>query len=138
MFWPLTMAFALACVAPVTLGWSAAIAAPSAYFSWFKAYGGLQLGRLLWDLVVVGGLGLGLPAFVAALAAFRLGAARLSDWLLFTLAALLFSLVLLPWLQDGVRFGKALVSMDRPWWAYGVELSLLLATLAARARARAH
>lgn len=137
MFWPLAMAFGLACVASVTLGFSAAIAAPSAYLAWFKAYGGLQLGRMLWDLVVVGGLGLGLPAFVAALAAFRLGAARVTDWLLFTLAALLFILFFLPWLQEGTRFGKALASVARPWWGYGVELSLLLATLTARAKAGA-
>lgn len=136
MFWPIALGFALACVATVTLGFSAAIAAPSTYFAWFKAHGVLPLGRMLWDLVVVGGLGLGLPAFVAASAAMRLGTADLVAGLLFALAALAFSLVLLPWLHEGVRFTRALASVARPWWSYGVELSLLLATLAALAATR--
>ncbi|KQP15172.1 hypothetical protein [Pseudorhodoferax sp. Leaf267] len=137
MFWPIAMGFGLACVATVTLGFSTALAAPSVYLGWFKSIGSQHVGRMLWDLMVVGALGLGVPAFVAALAAFKLGGARFLDGALFALAALLSSLILLPWLHNGIRIGRSLDAMARPWWTYGVELSLMLATLAALARVRA-
>jgi hypothetical protein len=86
---------------------------------------------MLWDLLVVGSLGLGLPTFVGAVAAFRLGRPVLLHWLLFVVAALLCTLVLLPWLHGGVRFGPAIESIARPWWRYGAELSLMFASLAA-------
>jgi hypothetical protein len=130
-FWPVVAGFGVACVALVTLQATRTITPPTMYMAWFNGNGASHIGRMLWDLLVVGSLGLGLPAFVGAVAAFRLGRPALLHWLLFVVAALLCTLVLLPWLHDGVRFGRAVESMARPWWRYGAELSLLFASLAA-------
>jgi hypothetical protein len=130
-FWPLVLGFGVACVALVTLHATRGIAPPGAYLGWFQGSGMSQLGRMLWDLLVVGALGLGLPGFIGAVAAFRLGRPALSHWALFVAAALLCLLVLLPWLHDGMALGRAVASMARPWWRYGVELSLLIAALVA-------
>lgn len=130
-FWPVAAGFGVACVALVTLQATKTIAPPSMYVAWFNSHEASHIGRMLWDLLVVGSLGLGLPAFVGAVAAFRLGRPVLLHWALFVLAALLCTLVVLPWLHDGMRFGRAIESMVRPWWRYGAELALLLASLAA-------
>jgi hypothetical protein len=118
-------------VALVTLQATKTIMPPSMYVAWFNSNGASHIGRMLWDLLVVGSLGLGLPAFVGAVAAFRLGRPVILHWALFVVAALLCSLVVLPWLHDGVRFGQAIGSIAKPWWRYGAELSLLLASFAA-------
>lgn len=136
MFWPVFMGFGAACIASVTLGLSAAIGAPSGYFAWFRSHDASHLGLLLWDLVVVGGLGFGLPAYVAALAAFRLGGPTLLRCALFIVTALACGLLLLPWLHDGLSWDKVLASASRSWWRYGVELALVLAALAALFSAR--
>ncbi|KQP49081.1 hypothetical protein [Pseudorhodoferax sp. Leaf274] len=130
-FWPVAAGFGVACVALVTLQAAKTITPPSMYVAWFNSNGAFHIGRMVWDLLVVGSLGLGFPAFVGAIAAFRLGRPVLLHWALFAMAALLCTLVLLPWLHDGVRFGRAVESIARPWWRYGAELSLLLASLAA-------
>lgn len=74
-------------------------------------------------------LGLGLPAFVLAMAALRLGRPVPLHWVLFVLAALLCTLILLPWIRDGVRFGSAIESLARPRLWHGAELSLVFASL---------
>lgn len=130
-FWPVAAGFCVACVALVTLQATKSIAPPSMYVAWFNSHEAPHIGRMLWDLLVVGSLGLGLPAFVGAVAAFRLGRPVLLHWVLFVVAALLCMLVLLPWLHDGVRLGRTIDSMARPWWRYGAELALLLASLTA-------
>ena len=43
---------------------------------------------------------------------------------------------MLPWLHDGVRFGRPVESRVRPWWRYGAELSLMVASLIALRSAR--
>jgi hypothetical protein len=134
--WPVAMAVGLGCVSLVSLGMSSALSAPTAYTGWFRSNGAYHFGLLLWDLMVVGGLGLGIPAFVAALAAFRLGSSAALNVLAFLAVALLSILLFLPWLHEGVRWGRAVSSMAKPWWRYGVELSLILGTLAARRAAR--
>lgn len=130
-FWPVATGFCVACVALVTLQVTKTIVPPSMYIAWFNSNGASHIGRMLWDLFVVGSLGLGLPAFILAITAFRLGRPVLLHWLLFVVVALLCTLVILPWIHDGVRFGRAIESLARPWWRYGAELSLLLASLAA-------
>lgn len=130
-FWPVAAGFCVACVALVTLQATKSIAPPSIYVAWFNSHEASHIGRVLWDLLVVGSPGLGVPAFVGAVAAFRLGRPVLLHWVLFVVAALLCLLVVLPWLHDGVRFGRAIESMARPWWRYGAEIALLLASLAA-------
>lgn len=135
-FWPVAAGFGVACVALVTLQAAQTIAPPSMYVAWFNRHEASHIGRMLWDLLVVGSFGLGLPAFVGAVAAFRLGRPVLLHWLLFVLAALLCILVVLPWLHDGMRLGRAVESMVRPWWRYGAELSLMVASLIALRSAR--
>ena len=65
-FWPVAAGFCVACVALVTLQATKSIAPPSIYVAWFNCHEALHIGRMLWDLLVVGSLGLGLPAFVGA------------------------------------------------------------------------
>lgn len=131
MFWTIAAAFATACVAQVALGVSSAIAAPQAYISLFKATGARQVGFALWDLAVVGSIGLGIPAFVASLAALRLSRPTLLNAVVFIVATLLFADVLLPWLQNGNWSRVASTFTLRSWWRYGVELALVIGTFAA-------
>ena len=65
-FWPVAAGFCVACVALVTLQATKSIAPPSIYVAWFNSHEASHIGRMLWDLLVVGSLGLGLPAFVGA------------------------------------------------------------------------
>jgi hypothetical protein len=96
-FWPVSAGFGVACVALVTLQATKTITPPAMYVAWFNGNEASHTGRMVWDLLVVGSLGLGLPAFVGAVAAFRLGRPVLLHWLLYIMAALLCMLVLLPW-----------------------------------------
>ena len=127
---------AVGSVAPTTIGFTAAIAAPLGYFTWFKAYGMLPLGSFLWDLVVVGGLGLGLLAFLAGLLVFRSGTAgqRWANGAGFVAATLLAGELLHPLLEGYPS--NDLRPWSRTWSSYGVELALLAATLAAMALAQ--
>lgn len=121
----------MACVALVTLQATKTITPPSMYMAWFNSNGASHIGRMFGELLVVGSLGLGLPAFVGAVTAFRLGRPVMLHWLLFVVAALLCVLVLLPWLHDSMRFGRVIELIARPWWRYGAEFSLLVPSLVA-------
>lgn len=136
MFWTVAAAFATACIAQVTLGVTSVFAAPQAYVSLFKVTGARQVGFALWDLAVVGGIGLGIPAFVASLAALRLSRPTLLNAVVFIVATLLFADVLLPWLQHGNWSRVVSTFAVRSWWRYGIELAMVLGTLAALMVAR--
>jgi|GEM_PF-2775096 len=112
---------------------SAALAAPAGFFSWFKQAGSIDTGLFLWDVVVTYGLGLGLPAFMALLLAFRhFVAATIGSALAFLAGVLLTIHVLAP-----LWFGYTLdLAFQRPWFAYALELSLVVGVLAAMLVAR--
>ena len=111
-----------------SLGFTAAIASPAGLFDWFKSKNLLDLGLGLWHLVVVYGLGIGLPVFLVLFSAFRTFAKpAVSSALLFVLGVLLTVHVFYP-----LAYGSSLsAAFTRPWWGYGFELSLVVATGAA-------
>lgn len=105
-----------------------AFAAPAGFFAWFKANGALELGLFLWDLVVGHGLGMGVPAFVVLLVAFRFFAAPTAGAVVAFLAGALLALHGLMPLLYGYRFG---LLFDRHWFNYALEAALLIAALSA-------
>lgn len=126
----LVLGFVVALIAAFVLPYTSAIAAPGLFFDWFQSMSSLQVGLLLWDLIVVSGLGLGLPACIALLWAFRLFTiSNLACTTFFVTGVLLTSYVLVPLL-----YKTSLSAMFvRPWWAYGMEASLILAAITALA-----
>lgn len=124
----IVLGFVVAVIAACVLPYTSAIAAPGVFFDWLQSRGSLQIGLLLWDLVVVSGLALGLPACIALLWAFRLFTiSNLACTTFFVTGVLLTAFSLVPFL-DKISLSAMFV---RPWWAYGLEASLTLAVITA-------
>jgi hypothetical protein len=101
-FWPITIWAAVACVALLTQRASTAIAPPPLYVGWFHGNGASLLGRMLWDFVVVGGLGLGFAGLSRDRGGLPTGQASAGHCALFVAAVWLCTLVLLPGLHRGL------------------------------------
>ena len=131
-FWQKAFCFALGIAVVVfavgLIARTAALAVPEGFFAWFKQAGSIEAGLFLWDLVVTYGLGIGLPAFIALLVAFRFFVAATASAALAFLAGVLLTVhVLAP-----LWFGYSLdMVWQRPWFAFAMEASLGLAALAA-------
>lgn len=127
------LGISVALVVTFTVGFTSAIASPDGLFDWFKARASLDAGLFLWELTVVFGLGAGLPVFLALLTAFRFSVRPTVRSALFFLGGfLLVGYVLVP-----LVYGAPLsLALSRPWWAYALELSLIVATLSALLVAR--
>jgi hypothetical protein len=107
------------------LGYTSAVAIPAAYFSWFRAQGGLELGLLISDFLLIFST-IGLLSMAVLLTAHRLivGMTRLSI-AAFVAAVFLVPYVILPFAEP---FPPAAAFL-RPWWTYAFELSIILASL---------
>ena len=127
------LGIAVAVVVTFSVGFTSAIVSPNGLFDWFKARASLDAGLFLWELIVVFGLGAGLPAFLALLTAFRFSVKPTVRAVMFFLAGFfLVGYVSVP-LVYSVPFSLAI---SRPWWAYALEVVLLVSTLAAMLIAR--
>lgn len=116
-----------------SLGFTAAIASPAGLFDWFKSKDALDFGLALWHLIVVCGLGVGFPAFLVLFSAFRTFAKpAVSSAIFFVFGVLITVHVLYP-LAYGYSFS---IAVTRPWWGYGLELSLVVAAGASLLPAR--
>ena len=125
----LVLGVAVGIASVFVLARTAAIAAPQGFFAWFKQAGSIEAGVFSWDLLVTYGLGVGLPAFIVALLAFRfVVAATAGSALAFAAGVLLAIHGLAP-----LWFGHPLDTVwQRPWFYYApLEASLGLATWAA-------
>lgn len=118
----LAIGTAVAFVAIFILGYTSAIAAPTELLDWFKSKNAPELGSFLWDFTVVFGLAIGLPVFLALLISFRFFAKpRLGFVLSFLVGALLITYIVVPLAYDT----PLSMALSRPWWGYGLELSLI-------------
>jgi hypothetical protein len=113
---------------------TAAIAASSTVFVWFKIHGMLPLSLLAWDTIVVFGLAVALPVALSLWVLFSgVPARRFLSSLCLAFGAWLSFYALVP-LHDG----RSVISpFALPWWQHGRELSLFLAVGLAYGASRA-
>lgn len=130
------LCLALGAVLAVAVTWllaaTMAIAAPAGFFAWFKSHGALDLGLAIWTLLVAYLPAMGIPAFMVLSAVFRFGRATVASAVSFVAGVLLVMYLAYP-LAEGWSFSLA---FQRPWWGYGLELSLFAGAAAALLLAR--
>lgn len=114
----------LAIVLVPVLARTNAIAAPPALFAWFKGNGLLPLELFSWDVLVVYGLSIALPAIVSLVLLFRFFSShRIVSAASFSIAVLVSLYLFVP-----LYFGQPGVSpFGLPWWQHGLVVALLLA-----------
>ena len=123
----------VAVVVTFTVGFTSAITSPNGLFDWFKARASLDAGLFLWELIVVFGLGAGLPAFLALLTAFRFAVEpTVRSGLFFLGGFFLVGYVFVPLVYSA----PLSLAISRPWWAYALEIVLIAATVGALLIAR--
>jgi hypothetical protein len=124
---------AFACV-PL-LGISSAIAGPAHYFPWAKAHGVLEPALFLWEVVVIGGIGVGAPALVSLVVLVRTFTyARVTLVGAFAAALLCGLYVAVPM----AYFETPQLPLNQPWWAFGKEMALALVAIGVAANVRHH
>ena len=111
-----------------TIGITAAISTPTDLAPWFQANAMTELGALLWDTVIVFGLGIGLLAFASLLATYRfMLPATLGSVLAFFVGVLTMAYLVVP-MANSV---PSTLFIARPWYSFGFELAVLLSAFAA-------
>ncbi len=117
-----------------TLAYTAAFSAPRGIFLGLRSRAAFEIGLFLWDAVVVYGLGAGVITFGALLAAYCSFAVPTARSALFYLAGIVLTIYVLIPLAEHMPVSLAL---SRQWWAYGLELSLVVSAFLALVVARA-
>lgn len=111
-----------------TIGITAAISTPTDLAPWFQANAMTELGALLWDTVIVFGLGIGLLAFASLLATYRfMLPATLGSVLAFFVGVLTMAYLVVP-MANSV---PSTLFIARPWYSFGFELAVLISAFAA-------
>lgn len=110
-------------IAVYPLGFTNAIAIPARFLGFFGT-----ASLFVWNLFVVNFLGIGIIAFLLALFVFR---ADKMHGIMHGLAALTGIFVGAYFIVPSLHGMPVHISFARPWWAYGFELSIALAFLAA-------
>jgi hypothetical protein len=105
------------------LGISSAIPAPKHLFVWAKSNGLLEPTLFAWETFVVGGLGIALPTLIAMVA---LCGAFSSNRLVLLSALLGGVLAGLYLVVPAAYFELSPLFINRRWWSFGQELSLLI------------
>jgi hypothetical protein len=111
---------AFACI--TFLGISSAIPWPTFFYSWATSSGLVQPALFVWGICVVGGVGLAIPT-LAAMVVLSLAypANRISISLACLGGVLLGYYILVPL----VYFESPFVMLNRRWWSFGQDLSLI-------------
>lgn len=111
-----------------TIGITAAISTPTDLAPWFQANAMTELGVLLWESVIVFGLGIGLLAFVSLLATYRfMLPATLGSVLAFFVGVLTMAYLVVPVAYEV----PSTLFIARPWYSFGFELAVLISAFAA-------
>jgi len=111
-----------------TIGITAAISTPPDFAPWFQANAMTKLGALLWDTVIVFGLGIGLLAFASLLATYRfMLPATLGSVLAFFVGVLTMAYLVVPMINEV----PSTLLIARPWYSFGFELAVLISAFAA-------
>ena len=111
-----------------TIGITAAISTPTDLAPWFQANAMTELGVLLWESVIVFGLGIGLLAFVSLLATYRfMLPATLGSVLAFFVGVLTMAYLVVPMVNEV----PSTLFIARPWYSFGFELAVLISAFAA-------
>jgi hypothetical protein len=111
-----------------TIGITAAISTPPDFAPWFQANAMTELGALLWDTVIVFGLGIGLLAFASLLATYRfMLPATLGSVLAFFVGVLTMAYLVVPMVNEV----PSTLFIARPWYSFGLELAVLISAFAA-------
>lgn len=124
----LAIGLLVAAISIKTIGMTAAISAPTDLSEWFQANAMPELGTLLWDAVIVFGLGIGLLSFASLLATYRLMLpATLGSVVAFFVGVLAMAYLVVP-LASAV---PSTLFIARPWYSFGFELAVLISAFAA-------
>ena len=111
-----------------TIGITAAISTPPDFAPWFQANAMTELGALLWETVIVFGLGIGLLAFASLVATYRfMLPATLGSVLAFFVGVLTMAYLVVPMVNEV----PSTLFIARPWYSFGFELAVLLSAFAA-------
>ena len=103
------------------MGYSNAIAAPQGFFEWFRSHLTIELGALVWDMLVVYGIPVGLPVALATIVVcWRSTLPKYAVAGLVVVGSLIALYVLLP-----LYYGEPQTRL-LPWWASSLEFSILL------------
>ncbi len=110
-------------IAVYLLGYTNAIAIPTGFLEFFGTS-----SLFVWNLFIVNILGIGIIAFLLALFVFRAAKKHVLMHVLAAISGIFVGVhIIVPLLHDL----PILISFARPWWAFGFELSVALAFLAA-------
>jgi hypothetical protein len=124
----LAIGILVAAISLKSIGMTAALSTPTDFFSWFKANEMKELGILIWELVVVFGMGIGVLTFATLLALFRFALpATLGSVLAFFIGVLAMAYLLVP-LTNSMPSN---IFVARPWYSFGFELAVLVSAVAA-------
>ena len=111
-----------------TIGMTAALSTPTDLAPWFQANAMTELGVLLWETVIVFGLGIGLLAFASLLATYRfMLPATLGSVLAFFFGFLTMAYLVVPMVNEV----PSTLFIARPWYSFGFELAVLISAFAA-------
>ena len=111
-----------------TIGITAAISTPTDFAPWFQANAMTELGVLLWDTVIVFGLGIGLLAFASLVTTYRfMLPATLGSVLAFFVGVLTMAYLVVPMINEV----PSTLLIARPWYSFGFELAVLISAFAA-------
>ncbi len=110
---------------------TAAIVDSVGFLTWFAAIASPELASLLWSFAVVGLLGAGIAVFLACLVVLRVaGTSRVLTLVVF-IAGFFIGLNVLVFYDHDQTDLISSVLLNRPWWGYGVELSVVFSVAAA-------
>jgi hypothetical protein len=124
----LVIGILVAAISMKSIGVTAALSTPTDFSSWFKANEMMELGILVWELVVVFGMGIGVLTFATLLAVFRFVLpATLGSLLAFFIGVLAMAYLIVP-LVNSMPIN---IFVGRPWYSFGFELAVLVSAVAA-------
>ena len=119
----LTFGLAVAFVFVPLLGISSAIAAPKPFFDWARSAGVLEPTLFAWQFIVIGGLGMALPALIALIALWGSDNGNRAALLCALFAGILIGRY---WVVPAAYHEPPLFLFDRGWWSYGQDVSLVV------------
>ena len=124
----LAIGLLVAVISIKTIGMTAALSTPTDLAPWFQANAMTELGALLWDTVIVFGLGIGLLAFASLVTTYRfMLPATLGSVLAFFVGVLTMAYLVVPMINEV----PSTLLIARPWYSFGFELAVLLSAFAA-------
>ena len=124
----LALGLLVAALSITTIGITAALSIPTDLSEWFQASAMPELGTLLWDAVIVFGLGIGLLSFASLFVTYRfMHPATFGSVLAFFVGVLTMAYLVVPMANEV----PSTLFIARLWYSFGFELAVLISAFAA-------